>query len=485
MRMRNIIGCFLLGTVLLTTSCEDFTELQPKGKNLLATTDELEMLLNIEHYFVPRDWTNICGDMIYGTSNVPTMISQPTKTRNVIMWTWDEANQNKMAELTSSDVDYTNFYGIIGRISNPILSRVDDIEGDEAVKAKLKCEALVLRAYYHYLLVNKYAKAYNPASAESDLGIPYMTEKQDILQQPTKVTVQEVYDHILNDLDMAIELDALPVVATNRMRMSKPCAYAAKALALISMQQFDAAGEAAKQALALNSEVDNYNEMLTTLTGRMLGKEWPVILRPTLECKEDLFYTHYLEYMGGICAESWNAFEEGHACKEKMSTDLFTYDYVTGLGKLITGLPTYTYTFDMTSGWNGFGMKTTQMYLIVAESEIHKQNYDAAMQALDAIRVNRIDPAVYMPLAGMVTTKDDAISHLKQTSHGENIYSCHNFINRKRWNQVEGYKQTISREIGGQVYQLSPDSPMWIFPFPMDVVSLNPNLTQNYKETNL
>ena len=63
------------------------------------------------------------------------------------------------------------------------------------------------------------------------------------------------------------------------------------------------------------------------------------------------------------------------------------------------------------------------------------------MDALDAIRVKRIDPAVYTPLKGRVNTKADAIFRLKQTSHGENIYSIYNFINRKRWNQLDDYKQ--------------------------------------------
>ena len=99
------------------------------------------------------------------------------------------------------------------------------------------------------------------------------------------------------------------------------------------------------------------------------------------------------------------------------------------------------------------------MYLIVAEAEIHKGNYDEAMRALDAIRVNRLASETYQPLEGTVTTEADAIRHLKQVSHGENIYSVYNFIHRKRWNQVSG----------------------WIFPFGQNVLANNPNITQNYK----
>lgn len=125
--MKKTIYSLLAITALLFSSCESFTELEPKGKNLLTTTDQLEMLLNKEYEGCSSDMRQMAGDMIYAYSNVATIISQPVKTRNVIIWTYDEANMDKMAELTSSDQDYTNFYGYIGTIANPILSKVGRI----------------------------------------------------------------------------------------------------------------------------------------------------------------------------------------------------------------------------------------------------------------------------------------------------------------------------------------------------------------------
>lgn len=483
MKMKKLIYSILLGIALLIGSCSDFTDVQPKGKNLLSTTDQLEMLLNNEFKLSTSDLYVLCGDMIRASSNIPTLINLPNKTRGAIIISWDEANQDKMAELTSSDTDFSTCYGIIGQIANPVLSHIDAAEGDEATKVKLKCEALVLRAYFHWLLVNKFAKAYNPATAEQDEGVPYVMEDWDVSVPTEQVSVKKVYENILADLDKAIELNGLPTTAVNRMRISKPCAYAVKALALISMQEFELAANAAREALALNKIVNNYNEMTTIYTNQK-GNEYPVIYRPILKCEEDLFYTHNTEYYNGISPEAWNAFEEGHACHDKMKIDLMSHDYApgTGTGATRMGLPDYVVTSDLSSGWNNCGMKTTHMYLIIAEAEIRNNNYKEAMKALDAIRVNRIDPSVYAPLEGTVTTKEDAIYHLKQTSHGENIYSYYNFINRKRWNQVEGYKETLTRNIGGQIFTLTPDSPMWIFPFPQNATNPNPNLSQNYKK---
>ena len=83
-----------------------------------------------------------------------------------------------------------------------------------------------------------------------------------------------------------------------------------------------------------------------------------------------------------------------------------------------------------------------------------------------------------------MTTKEDALAHLKQTALGENLYSIFNFVERKRWNQLDDMKETLSRTfnlISGQSYTftLAPDSPLWIFPFPGNAVDNNPNLKQN------
>lgn len=482
MKTRPILYGCLLGSVMFAfASCSDFTDVQPKGKNLLTTTTQLEMLLNVPFDQDDGDGPQFVGDKIATLSNIPTLLSQPTPTRNSIILSWDESLQDKMAELTSSDSEYSSYYGVIGTIANPILMNIGAASGDEAMKNQLRCEALTLRAYFHYLLINKFAKAYNPATAAEDSGLPYLLENQDIAQPTVQLTVQEVYDHILADIQEAIDLDGLPTSAVNRMRMSKPCAYAVKALVLLSMQRFDEAEEAARQSLALNGTVNDYNTMTGTGTN-LLGETYEVLLRPRLECEEDLFFTYGIEFYQSISKEGEARFEPGHASLERIDTANKMYAGLGDMSESMQGIPGLIMTFDLNSGWNMAGLKTTHMYLIVAEAEIRKGNYDEAMRALDAIRVNRINPEIYQPLEGAVTTEADAILHLKQTSHGENIYSVYNFINRKRWNQLDGWKETFTRELAGNTYTLTPESPLWIFPIPLNVISNNPSIVQNYKQ---
>lgn len=471
-----------LSTCLLLVSCAEFTDLQPKGKNLLSTTDELELLLNYEYRYLGSnyDFFQMCGDIISSTSNIPNLIASPTPSRSAIMYTWDESKLSTFAELTTNDDDYSAFYGFVGRIANPILSLVDDAEGPESAKQQLKAEAYTLRAYSELVLVSKYAAAYNPSTASNTSGIPYLMEDWDISEPTEQWTVAQVYDQIVADCDAAIALNSLPKTSINQMRMSKACPYAIKALALAAMQRFDEAEAAAKEVLSLNPSITNYlDEAHTQMTsGYILGGQYPAVFRPRMACEEDLFHTYDLNLLNAITTECVGRFEPGHVSWTRISNDWMMYDYLMGMGLDFIGLD-YTFAFDQESSWNTYGFKTTQMYLLVAECEIRKGNIDEAMRYLDAIRENRIEPEMYAPLLGNVSSKEDAILHLKQTSHGENVYTIWNFINRKRWNQLDDMKETFTREIVGVTYTLTPESKMWIFPFPQNAMNNNKNLKQN------
>lgn len=480
--MKKTLYSLLAVAALMLTSCEDFTDLQPKGKNLLTTTDQLEMLLNSELRGCGSDMRQMAGDMIYAFSNVATTISQPVKTRNVIIWTYDEANMDKMAELTTSDNDYSDFYGYIGTIANPILTKIDAATGTDAAKKQLKCEALTLRAWSFYMLVNKYAKAYNPTTAASTPGIILMTEDKDIQTAQPKSTVEEVYTQILKDINEAIELDGLPDVAVNKMRFNKPAAYAVKALTLLNMQKWDEAEEAAKQALAINSAVNDYNSSYQGTIQGLIGGTYSVINRDKKGTDEDYFLNGDIEFYNAYTPTTMANFEEGHAYKEKMGNMNMAYDYLMDAGESMLGESGFNFTYDLNSLWNNGGLRSTQMYLAIAECETHKGNYDTAMEYLDKVRVNRIDPAKYQPLKGTVSTEADAIAHVKQVTMNEDIYSVNIFIDKKRWNQLDDWKQDYSRTLAGKTYTIAPNSKMWIFPFPMSVMNNNDKITQNYNE---
>ncbi|MBQ6309860.1 MAG: RagB/SusD family nutrient uptake outer membrane protein [Prevotella sp.] len=299
-----------LFSLCLLSSCEDYTEIIPKGRNMLTKTTDLEYLLNHTYQPGSTDMIEIANNYIYSSTNVALELESDVKTRKQIRWSYDEASMDKLAELTASDEDYDECYEIIGTVANPILMQLPTASGPEEKKNQLKCEALTLRAYFHYLAVQKFAAAYNPATAAETRAIAYLKEDADILKETEQVTLKEVYDNILADLDEAISLDALPQTAP-MMRMNKACPYAVKALVCMAMQDNDKAEEAAKQALAINGTVNNYFESLVPFVSKS-ETVYQLLSLSRYGIDEDYFYTWGVIYAANIPPSNWDFFEKGH-----------------------------------------------------------------------------------------------------------------------------------------------------------------------------
>jgi hypothetical protein len=71
-----------------------------------------------------------------------------------------------------------------------------------------KGEALVARAYAHFMLVTFFSKVYDPATADKDPGIPYVTEPENVVfKNYERKTVSYVYKMIEKDL-----MEGLPLI---------------------------------------------------------------------------------------------------------------------------------------------------------------------------------------------------------------------------------------------------------------------------------
>lgn len=132
--------------------------------------------------------------------------------------------------------------------------------------------------------------------------------------------------------------------------------------------------------------------------------------------------------------------------------------------------------------YSPIGLTTVDMYLVQAECYIREGKTDEAMNLLNTIREKRVLTGTYQPETA--STPEEAFVWLKKISRTENFYTAKTFINLKRWNTEEKYRETLHKtyryENQERSYELRPDSPLWIFPFPQNATNLNPNLTQNY-----
>jgi hypothetical protein len=101
---------------------------------------------------------------------------------------------------------YRTFYRMIGN-ANFILDNIDAATGTDVERARIKAEALTLRAYAYSYLVQFYGKRYDATTKpNTQPGVPLLLTSTDT--KKPRATVEEVYTAIIADLDKAIALNA-------------------------------------------------------------------------------------------------------------------------------------------------------------------------------------------------------------------------------------------------------------------------------------
>ena len=100
--------------------------------------------------------------------------------------------------------------------ANIALEAIEKAE-DKAAYMPYKGEALVARAYAHFMLVNIFSKVYDPATDNSSPGIPYVTQPEKVVSgQYTRGTVAAVYASIEKDLT-----EGLPLLKNSAYQVEK------------------------------------------------------------------------------------------------------------------------------------------------------------------------------------------------------------------------------------------------------------------------
>ena len=114
-------------------------------------------------------------------------------------------------------------------------------------------EALLCRAYAHFMLVNIFSLNYNSATADKDLGIPYMYDSgSKIGSVKDRGTVAEVYACIDKDIQ-----EALPLIGDSHLTIPKyhfntKAAYAFATRFYLYYEKWDKAIEYANKCLGGN-----------------------------------------------------------------------------------------------------------------------------------------------------------------------------------------------------------------------------------------
>lgn len=336
--------------------------------------------------------------------------------------------------------------------------------GNDSEKSKIKGWALFSRAYAFYNLASTFAKAYDPSSAGTDLGIP-LKLTSGVTELVPRSSVQQTYDHIIKDVFDASELLQQNIIADKRNRPSKVAAYALLARVYLSMRKYDQAELFADKAMKLYPTLIDYNTLVAKPTGSSF----------TVNSPETIFFSQQYNTDYGQTTFSSGALYGVDTALIALytSTDIRKKVYFR-----INPNGNYAMKGINNSIANPFtGLATDEMYLIKAECLARRSQKDDALKTLNTLLITRFQAGSFVPITA--NSSNDALDSILLERRKELIWRCLRWTDLKRLN-LEGRNIVLTRNLGGKIYKLNPNSPRYVMPIPDDEVTLS-GIQQNIR----
>ncbi len=490
---------------LALSGCNDYLDVVPKGAVVLKTVEDYEELFNSDAgFYYPNSYIQFLSDNEWAhPANINRSYETAATSASYINYAWDDSNPQTRGRVAASPFNgvmasgndvlvnniYQACYARINRICNVVLT-IDNIQGNEAKKARLKSEARALRAYNHFFLVNVFAKHYDAATAATDNGI-YLRIEPELSYKPVQATVAQVYQAIEDDINAAIP--NLAEEPQNHLHFSKAAGYALKAKIHLFKKEFDKAKEAALASYNLNHAMVDmiayYNSNPTDPTKRY---------RVDLSEKENLYFASIGNATASpsplnqlISKELVDIYNENGNQDVRLlaffgrsaqgATQLATDDGFGPLGYIISTPMMYAY--------NTAGLRTTDVMLILAECYAREGNYTEMSKYLNEVRSKRI--IGYTNVNETPASKVDAVNLVIKERRKELPLGYNRWWDMRRLNSEPEFQRTYKRTIPAnsaspnntqKEYSLEPDSYLYVCPFPLAVLRQSPDLQNNTPE---
>lgn len=238
---RNIYILFILISGILI-SCNDFLDTMPDDRAELNTVDKITAIL-VSAYPTnsPQVITEMSTDNAMDNGSLHTPYNQEQE--DAYLW----------KDITTTGNDSPNsiwnaHYRAVAS-ANQALQAIEDMGDIDELQAQ-KGEALIARAYNHFVLANVFCLAYNPERADIDFGIPYSEKPEtQVIVKYVRGTMNELYEKIDNDIKAGFPLIDDNLYKVPKYHFNKKAAAAFAARFYLYYQKLDEAIKYADIAL--------------------------------------------------------------------------------------------------------------------------------------------------------------------------------------------------------------------------------------------
>jgi len=459
-----------LAVLLITmlASCKKYLDVNAQSSNVyISSPNDLQLLLDsysVMNTNYPADEIISSDEYFTTDANLLSLGSPTVDPTSNALYIWDK---NAIAPYNIGAPDWQNAYQRI-YTANLVLENVAKFRGQSNAASTLdgiEGAARFFRAYNLWVLAQSYSKAYNKATAASDLGIP-LRLSSDVNEKIARSTVQQTYDQITGDLLAAVPL--LANTAATPSRPSKAAAYAMLARVYLSMSDYPAALQNASSSLAINNQLLDYNTISTTSTSPF-----------TRFNAEDLFHVtdRYVSILGNFYAyinsSLYSSYESNDLRKQIFFKNAVPY-----------GAPAGSYYFsgsyDQSLSASTFtGLAVDEMYLTRAECYARNGGSASALADLNTLLKNRYVNTAASPYVPVTIAGTSAVlTRVLQERTKELLFRGLRWTDLKRLNLDVNTAVTITRFNNNTTYSLPPNDLRYELLIPTLVISSG-NVEQN------
>lgn len=340
-------------------------------------------------------------------------------------------------------------------IANNVLDELPNVQITKGLSSEMiEGTALFHRAFTYLNLVQIYCKAYDPITADRDLGLP-MRLSPDINLPSERASLAETYRIIEQDISNAIRL--LPETSEFQTRPNKVAAHALMARFYLLMDRYEEALAHADQALSRYDRLMDLNDLdasrpypfdaMNEETIFFAYSTGVSMLTPSRECYLDTLLINSYKINDLRKTLYFNDEHNGYYT--------FRGSYI-GLG----------------SSSCFVGLTVSELMLIRSESLARMEMLDDSMQSLNTLLHKRYLTGHFKPLAQ--NDAEDLLIMILEERRKELVFRGVRWGDLKRLNKDPRFAKTLFRKIPGyeEVYELPPGDPRYVFPIPQIVVDM-------------
>lgn len=508
MKIRHIIP--LIIALLPLTACSDF--LEPKSESEFVPEDATslnELLLGEAYQRNDMDGFNIFLGLLDDDIE-----AAPYQTPNegfdgnkyLAAFTWQPDMYEMMEEANSGHTNiYERYYEVILG-ANAVLDYIPEVKDSEENINKVKAQALALRGFYYFNLVNIFGQPYN-VNPEAP-GVPLKLQSgieadPDYLKRKS---VAEVYGQILKDLHAAEEAYlAIPENErwSDNYRTSLPMVQLMLSRTYLYMENWEKAAEYAKLVMENKQfKLVDLNEVPLTGTddeGKPIRNYY---VFPTYKSTEtiwpygnvkDMFEWTYKE-ANSVNSNTGNKI---HAYFQASQELLDTYeDYDLRLKRYIVQAPTGDasgtlmnmaygkvnvgtnyYLPENATGVFGRCLRLSEAYLNYAEAMAMAGNVNEATTVLNALREKRFDPEDFEEET--FSSQQELIEFIREERRRELCFEGHRWFDLRRWGMPSFTHEWHNDAESTHTYRLEEHDLLYTVPLPDEALEMNSSLEQN------